>query len=186
MEQTRREFLWTGTSGISAAWIAAMLPAITTAACEARDADGFELLTEDEARELEAVAARIVPGTTEDPGAREAGVVRFMDRAFGGFLAGSFAAVREGLPELRMAVDERYPGEGPFSRLDAERQDTILRSVESEPYFAIVRTATVLGMFAMPAYGGNRDGAGWRAIGYEPRGGWQPPFGHYDAEASDV
>jgi hypothetical protein len=36
-------------------------------------------------------------------------------------------------------------------------------------------------MFAMPAWGGNRDGAGWALLGFDSRHVWQPPFGYYDA-----
>ena len=34
----------------------------------------------------------------------------------------------------------------------------------------------------MPAYGGNRDGVGWKLIGFEDRHVFQPPFGYYDRD----
>jgi hypothetical protein len=37
-------------------------------------------------------------------------------------------------------------------------------------------------MFALPGYGGNRDAAGWKLIGFEDRHVFQPPFGHYDRD----
>ena len=40
---------------------------------------------------------------------------------------------------------------------------------------------TLAGVFALPEYGGNRDGEGWRQIGFERRHVWQAPFGYYDA-----
>jgi gluconate 2-dehydrogenase gamma chain len=33
-------------------------------------------------------------------------------------------------------------------------------------FFAVVREHVVQGFFCDPAYGGNRDGAGWRAVGF--------------------
>jgi gluconate 2-dehydrogenase gamma chain len=43
------------------------------------DPDTLLFLTPDEARTLDAIVAVLIPGTPEDPGAREAGVVTFMD-----------------------------------------------------------------------------------------------------------
>jgi hypothetical protein len=39
-------------------------------------------------------------------------------------------------------------------------------------------------MFAMPSYGGNRNHAGWKMLGFEHQMAWLPPFGHYDAQAT--
>ena len=41
--------------------------------------DSFEALTEEEAAVVEALTARIMPGTPDDPGARKAGVVHYID-----------------------------------------------------------------------------------------------------------
>ena len=40
----------------------------------------------------------------------------------------------------------------------------------------------LLGLVALPKYGGNRDKLGWQLLGFEDRHFWQPPFGHYDAD----
>ena len=40
-------------------------------------------------------------------------------------------------------------------------------------------------MFADPSWGGNREQAGWKLLGFDPRGIWQPPFGAYDATAAE-
>jgi hypothetical protein len=37
-------------------------------------------------------------------------------------------------------------------------------------------------MFSMPAYGGNRNGAGWRLLGFQDMHVFQPPFGYYDRD----
>jgi hypothetical protein len=42
--------------------------------------------------------------------------------------------------------------------------------------------ATAAGMFANPAYGGNRDKIGWKLLGFEDRYIWQQPFGYYDRD----
>ena len=186
-EPTRREFLWTGAAGVGGTWLASLLPAIVAAGCEAADSragdEPLRVLSPDEAGELEAIAARIVPGDEGDPGAREADVIRFFDRAFETFQAGGERAAREGLSALQARVEEAYPGRGPFSVLAADEQDALLAEIESGAFFQQVRFLTIAGMFAMPARGGNRDGVGWRLIGFEARSAWEPPFGAYDREA---
>ena len=40
----------------------------------------------------------------------------------------------------------------------------------------------LLGMFTLPAYGGNRAGVGWKLIGFEDTHAFYPPFGYYDRD----
>ena len=42
---------------------------------------------------------------------------------------------------------------------------------------------TVTGFLATPNWGGNRGQVGWKLIGFEDAGAYQPPFGYYDREA---
>lgn len=181
----RREFLTTSGTFFGGAWLAAHLPAVEAAAAWARTAaaEGSPLavLTEDEARELGAVAERILPADELGPGALEVGVVHFMDRAFETFAAGALDGVRAGLGELAAAV-AAGPGGDFFSELGPDEQDEVLRSLEETPFFGMVWTFTVMGFFGDPSLGGNRGQAGWRLIGFEDAGAYQPPFGYYDAE----
>jgi gluconate 2-dehydrogenase gamma chain len=65
---------------------------------------GFQALTEQEAAVIEALTARILPGTPDDPGAREAGVVYYIDFVLANneginesvYLAGPYAQAYEG------------------------------------------------------------------------------------------
>ena len=64
----------------------------------------------------------------------------------------------------------------PFARLSGEQQDAYLRSLEAgsqdlggvpaDVFFAHLWDATVEGFFSDPVYGGNRDMAAWRMIGF--------------------
>ena len=56
------------------------------------------------------------------------------------------------------------------------------KTVDHTPFFDTTRLLTLLGMFSLPAYGGNRDGVGWKLIGFEDRHVFQPPFGYYDRD----
>lgn len=185
MSRSRREFLATSGTFLGGAWLTAHLPALEAMAAWARTAaaEGYPLnvLTEAEARELGAVAERILPSDELGPGALEVGVVHFMDRAFETIAAGALEMVRAGLGDLAAAV-AAGPGGEAFSALGPEEQDGILRSMEDGPFFGTVRFLTIMGFFGDPSLGGNRDEAGWRLIGFEDAGAYQPPFGYYDAE----
>jgi gluconate 2-dehydrogenase gamma chain len=134
-----------------------------------------------EAAEIEAIAARIIPSDST-PGAREAGVVLFVDRALAGFLARGAADFRSGLVDFVSHVRAWRPGAESFAALAPDEQVAFLHTVEHTPFFESVRMLTVLGMFSMPSYGGNRDGAGWRLLGFEDLHAFEPPFGYYDRE----
>ena len=60
-------------------------------------------LSAEEARDLEAVAAQIIP-SDETPGAREAGVIYFIDAALGSFMSANAGVLREGLTALTARV----------------------------------------------------------------------------------
>ena len=138
-------------------------------------------LTRAEAAEVEAVAAQIIP-TDATPGAREAGVVVFIDQALTGFYSRQAAVFRSGLLGFQTRVHEWRPEADSFAALPSDQQIKFLHTVEHTPFFDSMRFLTVLGMFAMPVYGGNRDGAGWKLLGFEDRHAFEPPFGYYDRD----
>jgi len=134
-----------------------------------------------EAADVEAVAAQIIP-TDDTPGARDAGVVYFIDRALATFLSRLADDYRAQLAEFQMTFRGRHPGAASFGALPSAEQIDYLATVDRTPFFDTTRLLTLLGMFSMPAYGGNRDGAGWKLIGFEDRHSFQPPFGYYDRD----
>lgn len=183
---TRRTFLQASGSLAGSTLMRAGLPtfiALSQSACSARDAAAaFENMSNAEARELSAIAARILP-TTDTPGATEAGAVYFFDKAFGTFLADSIGTNRAQIADFQSGVAAAYPGAALFSDLDEADQDQYLKSVEETPFFEVARFLTIAGVFGMSTWGGNRDDIGWKLIGMDgPPHAWAPPFGHYDAE----
>ena len=183
---TRRLFLQgTGTlagSTLMRAGIPAFI-AVSQAACSAKEeATAFENITNAEAREIIAIAARILP-TTDTPGATEAGAVYFFDKALGTFFSEFAGSARSMLAEFQSGITGKYPGAEVFSDLAEADQDDYLRSVEETPFFQGFRFLTVAGVFGMAMYGGNRDNIGWRLVGMDgPPHAWAYPFGFYDAE----
>ncbi len=139
------------------------------------DALGQLFLFHDEANALDALVARIVPGDAGDPGAREAGVVTYIDRALAGPYAAWGLAYREGLRLLDGYAVSKHGTT--FHELSEPDQDAILAALEanevpgfggngSVEFFAMVWAHTIEGLLCDPAYGGNRGGVGWQLIGF--------------------
>lgn len=181
---SRRFFLQGTLAGSSALRLSTpVILALSEAACSAKDKGAtFEVLATSEAKELDAIAARILP-TTDTPGAREAGVIYFMDKALGSFMQDDLASLRNGLAKFQSAVATSYPGAQLFSDLNDSDQDKYLQTQDHTAFFGRVRFMTIAGFFGMSSYGGNRDQVGWELIGFDGhRGAWESPFGYYDAE----
>lgn len=178
-----------------------------------------------EAETVDALVSRILPGSADDPGAREAGVVFYIDQALGGsnlgftlktYTQGPFSLIseepvtveasssRDIYEFVNVAADQaaRYgfqsvltPQEiyrrgiafvdayaqsqfqNDFIALTTEQQDEILTAMDEDTvsgfegpsgkaFFTQLRNHTIEGMFGDPMYGGNRDLAGWKLIGY--------------------
>jgi gluconate 2-dehydrogenase gamma chain len=141
----------------------------------------ISFLTPAEAADIEAVAAQIIP-TDDTPGAREAGVVYFIDRALATFLSRLAGDYRAQLAEFQAACRLQHPDAASFVSLTSAQQIAYLTTVDRTPFFDTTRLLTLLGMFSMPAYGGNRDGVGWKLLGFEDQHVFQPPFGYYDRD----
>lgn len=181
MNSTRRD--WLSTYIAMAAW-PEVLAAQQHAETRARlPATSFETLDADTAREIEALAAQIIP-STRGPGAREAGVIYFIDRALVTFASDDREAYRTGMAELQQRRRELFPQSSSIALLSSEQQMSLIKITEKSSFFDLLRTHTVLGFLGNPSYGGNRGKAGWRQIGFEDRMAYEHPFGYYDAEVS--
>ncbi len=183
---SRRGFLKLTGSTLGAGWLSAHWPAVLAlgqAACSARDAaTPFRNLDALTAADLEAVAAQIIPTDETGPGAREAGVIYFIDGALETVMKGAGGFLADGAARLGDIARDRY-GKARFSEHDDDAQLTILRDEEQTGFFGAMKFLTVTGMFAMPSHGGNHGKIGWTLLGFDSRHGWLPPFGHYDADA---
>jgi gluconate 2-dehydrogenase gamma chain len=139
----------------------------------------LRFFTEEQALLVAAAAARIFPSDDAGPGAREAGVVIYIDRQ----LAGPYgrdryrytqAPFEDGPPELgyqgsatpRQIYTQGLRDLAGFDRLTPAEQDAALRKIESSLFFALLRTHTIEGMFCDPMHGGNADMVGWQMIGF--------------------
>ena len=208
-ELDRRQFLSRGLAALGATWTTAHWPAVLAAAEHAHKSAAFpetqkwEFFTPAEAREIAALACCILPSDAT-PGAREAGVIYFIDRALVTFALDDQKTYRQGLPEIQKRVTELFPGTTAFSAATPEQQDAVLESLDeagsksaprrprggfrpsaaAQPLFEVLRLHTIAGFLIDPEADrkGNRGGVGWTLIGREPQHGFQPPFGFYDKD----
>lgn len=184
---SRRQFLVAVGNLASAGWISLNWPQIAAAAEHAGHAAKsappatLTTLSATEAKEVDAVINQIVPsGTT--PGAREARVLYFIDNALGSFFAAQLPAFRKGLTDFGTGYAARFGADKPFSAAPDAQQQAWMKEAEKTPFFMAVRRLTVLGLIALPKYGGNHNNLGWKLIGVEDNHYWEPPFGYYDKD----
>ena len=130
---------------------------------------------QEQAATIAAFTERLMPGAPGKPGASEAGVLNYVDLALAGAYADLQDFYRRGLAQLD-AYCRASHGRS-FAKLDAGEQDHVITALDegkatgfewptAQEFFNTVRTHTMEGMFADPIYGGNRDFAGWRLVGF--------------------
>lgn len=142
----------------------------------------YQFLTPADAAEIEALTAQIIPSEPASPGAREAGVVYFIDRALTTFEADKRGAYRDGLEQVRQTRTRLFPESQSVGSLTPAQQMELLHAIEKSEFFDLLRTHTLWGFLGSPAYGGNRGNVGWTHIGFDDSMQFQPPFGYYDAQ----
>jgi Gluconate 2-dehydrogenase subunit 3 len=200
IDNNRRNFLLRSCSSLTAIWVSAHWPALLSAASHGRSAaqssstTKLEFFTPDQVKEIDAITSRIIP-SDETPGAHEAGVVYFIDRALSTFAIDNQKVYREGLPEMQARTHELFPALDKFSAATPEQQDEVLHSFDEQtagerrPYrpraaaqsfFDTVRLHTVVAFLLDPDAGGDPNGIGWNVIDRERQHMFQPPFGYYD------
>jgi len=144
----------------------------------------------DDAATITAFTERLMPNAPGKPGAREADVLNYIDLALSGAYADQQYFYRCGLASLDAYCHKTY--HEPFRTLSAAQQDEVVAALAQGKaseftwpsavlFFETLRTHTMEGMFADPVYGGNKDFAGWRLVGFP---GAQPEFTAADMESS--
>jgi gluconate 2-dehydrogenase gamma chain len=147
---------------------------------------------DEDAATVAAFTERLLPGAPGQPGAREAGVLNYIDLALSGAYSDQQDFYRRGLAALDAYC--RASNGKPFAELTAAQQDAVITGLEegkasqftwpsAQAFFNTVRTHTMEGVFADPVYGGNKDFAGWRLVGFP---GAQPLFTSADLQSSSA
>ena len=147
---------------------------------------------DEDAATVAAFTERLMPGAPGLPGARDADVLNYIDLALAGAYADQQDFYRRGLAQLEAFCQQAHRAS--FTRLDAARQDAVIAALEegkaagftwptAQAFFNTLRTHTMEGMFADPVYGGNKDFAGWRLVGFP---GAQPLFTTADMQSKEA
>jgi hypothetical protein len=183
-QPSRRDFILGSLSGVGAAWVVANTAGIEDAYAFVQQTAGkpaaFTFFTPEQAVEVEAMAAQIIP-TDATPGAREARCIVFIDRILTTFEKDAQGQYTKGLGDLAAQTKQLFPTAARFSALNDADQIKVLTAMEKTPFFNLVRTHTVTGFFAAPVHGGNANKVGWKLVNYDDSLHHKPPFGYYDA-----
>lgn len=140
-------------------------------------AAGYRFLTSQEVETLGAWVDTLIP-PDEDPGAREAGVVRYIDLQLTRWF-------RRYQPDYRaaLAAIERWSRGThgmPFARLEPVQRERMLAQMEKgeaprgvfpdggRSAFELVLAHTMQGFYGNPRHGGNRGYISWKMIGVPP------------------
>jgi gluconate 2-dehydrogenase gamma chain len=146
----------------------------------------------DDAKTIAAFAERLMPGAPGKPGATDAGVLNYIDIALSGAYSDQQDFYRRGVAQLDAHCAAAYGK--PFRQLTAIQQDECLGALTQDKapefiwptaraFFGALRTHTMEGMFSDPVYGGNKDFAGWRLVGFP---GAQPIFTPADLSSKEA
>jgi gluconate 2-dehydrogenase gamma chain len=100
----------------------------------------------------------------------------------GGPYAPRAAEFLAGLKEFQAEFSTRNPEVTSFADLPDGAQLAYLKGIGPEPFFGTMKFLTVLGLLALPSYGGNAGKLGWKLVGFVDQHAWTPPFGHYDRD----
>ena len=137
----------------------------------------WRVLTPEEARLVEAVSEQIIPAD-RDPGAKDAGVVYFIDRQLDGPYKRFAAKYRKGLACLEQTSQAMF--KKPFASLEWNDQTRLLQALESNKapkdiwtkpsaseFFNLIRDHSMQGFYGSPRHGGNRNYVSYKMMGLE-------------------
>jgi gluconate 2-dehydrogenase gamma chain len=166
----RRHFLKSMATGGTVALTS--WPALASPTLDDSLAPGCNVFTISQAALVGAIAEQIVP-SDDYPGAKEAGVVAFIDK----ILAGPFgtfykARYQQGLLMIDELSHTRFTRD--FVSLVSDQQASVLKSLESgtgggsagREFFGLVLQHTIEGYYGDPKHGGNLGGVSWKMIGF--------------------
>jgi gluconate 2-dehydrogenase gamma chain len=136
--------------------------------------DALQFFSPNQATTVHAAAGRIIPGNAQDPGAKEAGAVVFIDRALEGYDIAMQPQYHAGIAGIEAYAQAKYT-KGFADVTDAQQEDILTNmqgnTDEAKKYlpnpgsfFGTLLTHTRQGTFGDPIYGGNRGEAGWKLV----------------------
>jgi gluconate 2-dehydrogenase gamma chain len=129
-----------------------------------KPAGAWRFFTPDEARTVEAICAQLIP-TDDFPGAKEAGVVYYIDLQLGKRFKKHRAAYRDGIAAVDSIALKNNKKR--FTELAEAEQVEVLNAVEEQhkAFFNLILAHTRQGFYGDPRHGGNRGMVSWHMLG---------------------
>jgi gluconate 2-dehydrogenase gamma chain len=197
-DESRRAFLKGAAAGAGAIASGALVTDAIAASAppamqmEANGAGQGAFFNAEEAATIAAFTERLMPAGPGKPGARDAGVLNYIDLALAGAYSDLQEFYRHGLTELDAYCRKTH--NAAFTRLNPAQQDQVITALETgkaegfarptaAAFFNTLRTHTMEGMFADPVYGGNKDFSGWRLVGFPCA---QPQFSQAELQSKQA
>jgi gluconate 2-dehydrogenase gamma chain len=164
-EYTRRDFVRMAAAGAGGLFI--------MSSCKTKQSRWF-FFTDEEASLATAIIACLIPAD-DFPGAKEAGVINFIDRQLVGYHSRFQNIYRTGLAYTRESCMRQFGVS--FSDLGEEKKILFLKSLEentepnelwkdiaSSDFFNLILDHTMQGFYGSPRHGGNKDYASYRML----------------------
>ena len=163
-----------GVAGAAAAVPAVLAPDAAQAKAELAELKQMKALSPSDAATIAAFCERLIPSDGTGPGAKEANVVRYIDRA----LAGDLRAFRPAYVAAIAAINSysRSRHGAAFAALSPDKQDAVMSDMDlsrvttteflpsAKAVFEMIRTHAMQGMFGDPEHGGNVEFVGWKLV----------------------
>ena len=127
----------------------------------------YTFFSAEEAQLADAVCQQILP-SDDLPGAKEAGVVAYIDKQLSGTLSRFAEAYRKGLSGLADAGFLKMSGEERVRLLESAEAGKVATVPAS--FVRMMTDHTMQGFFGDPKHGGNKDGVGWKMLGFDAGG----------------
>ena len=158
----------TGEKSLNRRKFIATAAAAGAAACSRSTNSPWRALRDDEARTLEAWCECLIPEDS-DPGAKRAGVVRYIDVQ----LTKKFKRHRKLYARVLadINVQARQIHSRAFADVPLDARTAMLEEFEKGPdkaAFNMILDHTLQGFYGNPRHGGNVDYASWRMVGVTP------------------
>ena len=135
----------------------------TAVSCSKSNSGRWRFFTPAEALTADAICEQIIPAD-QDPGARDAGVVNYIDLQLTRHFRTHRDTYRQGLAKVDSISQSKHGRR--FAELAFAEQTTVLREVQKQakPFFDLIVAHTMQGFYGDPRHGGNRQGASWKML----------------------
>jgi gluconate 2-dehydrogenase gamma chain len=145
-------------------FVAAAAATVAGGSCRRQPASSWRTLTDSEAKTLAVLSGEIVPAD-DQPGAGEAGALRFLDIQLTRHYRKHRETYRRSLGWAEALARQRF-GRPPEKLTAAERLAFAKEVEHADPgFFTMLVSHVMQSFYGSPRHGGNRDAVSWRMLG---------------------